>query len=91
MEFQFTHPGRGATVEDSEVATWKPVSIHAPREGCDYGDGGGLFAYLKFQFTHPGRGATTERANGLLKLRMFQFTHPGRGATKSWSPSCVGV
>ena len=36
------------------------VSIHAPREGCDFIvlDGRGYTG--KFQFTHPGRGATRE-------------------------------
>ena len=33
--FQFTHPGRGATVLSSEVSNGDKVSIHAPREGCD--------------------------------------------------------
>ena len=33
--FQFTHPGRGATVLSSEVSQAEKVSIHAPREGCD--------------------------------------------------------
>ena len=34
-EFQFTHPGRGATPSlDIDLIT-KDVSIHAPREGCD--------------------------------------------------------
>ena len=33
--FQFTHPGRGATlVEPSNLSACR-VSIHAPREGCD--------------------------------------------------------
>ena len=33
--FQFTHPGRGATAQSSQVNRLLPVSIHAPREGCD--------------------------------------------------------
>ena len=33
--FQFTHPGRGATIEDGETQSHHDVSIHAPREGCD--------------------------------------------------------
>ena len=33
--FQFTHPGRGATFQLSVEACVEPVSIHAPREGCD--------------------------------------------------------
>ena len=34
-EFQFTHPGRGATRLSSIASTASAVSIHAPREGCD--------------------------------------------------------
>ena len=34
--FQFTHPGRGATTTCPYInITDDPVSIHAPREGCD--------------------------------------------------------
>ena len=34
-EFQFTHPGRGATKERILHSYVPRVSIHAPREGCD--------------------------------------------------------
>ena len=34
--FQFTHPGRGATICKSRLSDIVEVSIHAPREGCDY-------------------------------------------------------
>ena len=33
--FQFTHPGRGATEQQSNNKPTTTVSIHAPREGCD--------------------------------------------------------
>ena len=67
--FQFTHPGRGATVTEAMIMRWICVSIHAPREGCDLG--GRLLATLSelwFQFTHPGRGATTA---GTLSFQLF--------------------
>ncbi len=35
IEFQFTHPGRGATLPRLEDDASNTVSIHAPREGCD--------------------------------------------------------
>ena len=35
------------------------VSIHAPREGCDWGARADRMSIRRFQFTHPGRGATT--------------------------------
>ena len=39
------------------------VSIHAPREGCDYQWGcSDTQIYKMFQFTHPGRGATSSSA-----------------------------
>ena len=36
VQFQFTHPGRGATREHTTPGAREPVSIHAPREGCDF-------------------------------------------------------
>ena len=33
--FQFTHPGRGATILLVLIFLTLIVSIHAPREGCD--------------------------------------------------------
>ena len=33
--FQFTHPGKGATVHLIKPNTYIDVSIHAPWEGCD--------------------------------------------------------
>ena len=33
--FQFTHPGKGATVVSHEGGDVVDVSIHAPWEGCD--------------------------------------------------------
>ena len=58
LRFQFTHPGRGATVELLHVVQDVKVSIHAPREGCDLADSGECTVAVTFQFTHPGRGAT---------------------------------
>ena len=56
--FQFTHPGRGATILISFVPHTFCVSIHAPREGCDEQDEQHRGNDILFQFTHPGRGAT---------------------------------
>ena len=33
--FQFTHPGKGATLDITEASIKRYVSIHAPWEGCD--------------------------------------------------------
>ena len=34
-KFQFTHPGKGATIIDVKDKEALRVSIHAPWEGCD--------------------------------------------------------
>ena len=78
--FQFTHPGRGATMPSPAVAFGRSVSIHAPREGCDASALAFTSSSVGFQFTHPGRGAT-RATQGLTTDNGFQFTHPGRGAT----------
>ena len=56
--FQFTHPGRGATWLTFRSVSIVAVSIHAPREGCDYRTTYTRGRTCLFQFTHPGRGAT---------------------------------
>ena len=57
-EFQFTHPGKGATGWPRVRCEFEIVSIHAPWEGCDaVGSASRCFA-TRFQFTHPGKGAT---------------------------------
>ena len=33
--FQSTHPVRGATDAETLLKMHRPISIHAPREGCD--------------------------------------------------------
>ena len=60
--FQFTHPGRGATDVPSDDDVDFPVSIHAPREGCDAYPKDERYHTHTFQFTHPGRGATYKRS-----------------------------
>ena len=80
VEFQFTHPGRGATPEFSLYSCFAPrFNSRTPggvRPSSDMRDYGKVW----FQFTHPGRGATVSYAWGRADAK-FQFTHPGRGAT----------
>ena len=66
LMFQFTHPGRGATVIVQDLSKGQPVSIHAPREGCDLVAPGIRLSRAKFQFTHPGRGATIPRPSACI-------------------------
>ena len=87
-QFQFTHPGRGATRSTRRRLPYQIVSIHAPREGCDYISLADHQRALRFQFTHPGRGATVRLAS-LNRRLVFQFTHPGRGATGQWRRACT--
>ena len=58
LQFQFTHPVRGATRHPPKGRIFAAVSIHAPRAGCDELLPLDERAVLKFQFTHPVRGAT---------------------------------
>ena len=103
--FQFTHPGRGATLCRYALAVYVscfnsrtpggvrlghthrhaedlPVSIHAPREGCDYTHHASALAPGRFNSRTPG-GVRLTTSPSSMRLCPFQFTHPGRGATGS--------
>ena len=78
--FQSTHPVWGATSDTWEYrAHLTPISIHAPRVGCDP-QSPYAAPDARFQSTHPVWGAT-----GYLSIldgqRGFQSTHPVWGAT----------
>ena len=75
--FQFTHPGRGATPAPSDDPNTNPVSIHAPREGCDKSLTTSKSVKAWFQFTHPGRGATRIRELLFLLIGGFNSRTPG--------------
>ena len=77
QEFQFTHPGRGATIPQSGYPHPSAVSIHAPREGCDYKPIGKIEELSAFQFTHPGRGATQCCTHRRRRIRCFNSRTPG--------------
>jgi len=76
-QFQFTHPGRGATTYDEQTGSGKDVSIHAPREGCDMEEVGGDVDSILFQFTHPGRGATCPSEWQTQQQGCFNSRTPG--------------
>ena len=79
LEFQSTHPVRGATVN---VVFWfwlHPISIHAPRAGCDL-HSDPLKPTRKISIHAPRAGCDHPSLRQLL-LRKFQSTHPVRGAT----------
>ena len=75
--FQFTHPGRGATIECFTTLAVVQVSIHAPREGCDYSSLLCRVSVRRFQFTHPGRGATSGASHSPSGSRRFNSRTPG--------------
>ena len=82
MKFQFTHPGKGATLTSRVARMLKRVSIHAPWEGCDRPFVGRSKRITSFNSRTLGR----VRRNRLAQLPdfiKFQFTHPGKGATAS--------
>ena len=56
--FQSTHPARGATRGRRGGQAGGTISIHAPREGCDWSSAIGTITPSRFQSTHPARGAT---------------------------------
>ena len=78
--FQFTHPGRGATLNFSGGEDNRLVSIHAPREGCDSNRSCRAPCSPSFNSRTPG-GVRLESALHQAQDTTFQFTHPGRGAT----------
>ena len=58
------------------------VSIHAPREGCDYTEGS-IYGETKRVSIHAPREGCDLAMKGEAKIyELFQFTHPGRGATR---------
>ena len=75
-EFQSTHPVRGATACRYPLAYLVAISIHAPREGCDWIN---LISDAKsriFQSTHPVRGATRQSASTLTTQQHFNPRTP---------------
>ena len=76
-EFQFTHPGRGATA--SSVSSMASTSCFNSRT-----PGGVRLITLQmllhthmFQFTHPGRGATADRSGSIFTADSFNSRTPG--------------
>ena len=53
------------------------VSIHAPREGCDYRFNPFRLLAYQFQFTHPGRGATSADKRQYRSYNSFNSRTPG--------------
>ena len=86
-EFQSTHPGWGATYSPDELHGYRPISIHAPRVGCDADDGSISADYANFNPRTPGGVRLLLTACPRTKA-VFQSTHPGWGATTVKAPRC---
>ena len=83
--FQFTHPGRGATILLVLIFLTLIVSIHAPREGCDQ-TGHEHTCRERVSIHAPREGCDIVPDSDYSGVGMFQFTHPGRGATACRQP-----
>ena len=79
--FQFTHPGKGATLVGLCGTIDAYVSIHAPWEGCDNLDTDYYAAIVEVSIHAPWEGCDTALEITEELLTKFQFTHPGKGAT----------
>ena len=79
-EFQSTHPARGATCGAGVRHLAGPISIHAPREGCDRADvSDGVITQISIHAPREGCDSTHSPLSS--RLALFQSTHPARGAT----------
>ena len=74
--FQSTHPVRGATPLDAGGVHGGKISIHAPRAGCDAGEGTTTSLLRIFQSTHPVRGATFPRLRAESRWTNFNPRTP---------------
>ena len=80
--FQFTHPVWGATQQSQVEGLIFPVSIHAPRVGCDR-IGSLLGSELRVSIHAPRVGCDSKYTALGNNIKEFQFTHPVWGATMS--------
>ena len=82
--FQSTRPARGATVRGSLRRGATNISIHAPREGRDYGGLRVVLHVHKISIHAPREGRDPGIAGLTRKDMVFQSTRPARGATTFW-------
>ena len=86
-EFQFTHPGRGATSILDILDTW-PLSFNSRTPGgvrrCTIVS---IVIIRCFNSRTPG-GVRPSACVPKSSTRRFQFTHPGRGATNEAYNEC---
>ena len=79
-QFQFTHPGRGATRQEAMTTNdGKFQFTHPGRGATTASDKGWTINYVSIHA--PREGCDILRPGRLACIHVFQFTHPGRGAT----------
>ena len=81
VQFQSTHPLRGATPHEAQRRRAHDISIHAPLAGCDGCQNNIFHKILHFNPRTP-CGVRLQREYRDFRKRQFQSTHPLRGATR---------
>ena len=81
LEFQSTHPARGATPSKIGDRGHNRISIHAPREGCDAQLRPQSEGHIVISIHAPREGCDPRMVRSASQLSLFQSTHPARGAT----------
>ena len=84
-EFQSTHPARGATVCPSTWVNGQRISIHAPREGCDWISDCSRLLTSPISIHAPREGCDPPCLIDPVQVNGFQSTHPARGATANFT------
>ena len=80
-QFQFTHPGRGATLsQPDQSCLYGTFQFTHPGRGATKTLGGNLH-YVEVSIHAPREGCDLALLDLLAEVKGFQFTHPGRGAT----------
>ena len=78
--FQFTHPGRGATIAKMHDEACKMFQFTHPGRGATLASD--VLPFMRDVSIHAPREGCDQGANAAVNAYMqFQFTHPGRGAT----------
>jgi len=77
LGFQFTHPGRGATTSKQGAPYCVTVSIHAPREGCDFREIMVKLGIYRFNSRTPGGVRHLRTARVGSTSRCFNSRTPG--------------
>ena len=82
LGFQSTHPVRGATFPDQRQKPFRPISIHAPRAGCDRAVAVAPEDVV-ISIHAPRAGCDPTTSLFTCSRSTFQSTHPVRGATRA--------